>query len=215
MNVKILLVDDHRLMLKGLRLQIEQVSGLEVVGKAATGAEALALARELSPDLAVVDWHLPDMNGKELARQLFVICPRIKLLILSSDPDIAHVKEALQIGALGYLLKENTEHELFQAVSSLMNGQLYLCPKISSLFLEDYKQTASSGPVPATLELSEREREVLRLIAEGRRTKEIASDLNLGVKSVETYRRRLTAKLGLDGTAELTRYAIREGIASL
>ena len=215
MSVKILLVDDHRLLLKGLRLQLEQVYGLEVVGEASCGWEALNLARELSPDLAVLDLHLPDMTGKELARQLLAEHPRLKLLILSSDSDIAQVKETLKIGVAGYLLKENTDQDLFQAIRQIMSGQTYLCSEVNAAILTDYKKTLSGEAVLLKPGLSEREREVLRLIAEGLRTKEIASRMDVGVKSVETYRRRLTDKLGLTSTAELTRYAVREGIAAL
>ncbi len=213
--VRILLVDDHQLMLKGLRLQLEQAPGLEIAGAVVTGKQAMEFARTSPVSLAVVDLHLPDMKGTELARCLLAEHPGLRVVMLSSDASFSPVREALQAGVGGYVLKENTDHELLLAISEVMAGKPYLCPQINAAVLEDYKVALARRAAPVKPELSGREREVLQLIAQGLRNKEIADHLNIGVKSVETYRRRLLEKLQLSGTAELTRYAIREGIVGL
>ena len=215
MKVKVLLVDDHRLVLGGLRLQLKAVPDVEVVGEAVCGSEALERARELSPDLVVLDMHLPDMNGKELARKLLAEHPRLKILVLSSDSDIELVKEVLRIGVAGYLLKENTDRELFHAVSAIMAGEIYLCPQVNALFFKDYQKFAADTPTPPKPVLTQRQQQLLKLIAEGKRSKEIAAQLDVDVKSVDTFRARLMQKLGCDSVAELVRYAIREGISKV
>lgn len=213
--VRILLVDDHQLMLKGLQLQLEQVNGLEIVGAAATGKQAVEFSRHRPANLAVVDLHLPDMSGLDLARSLRAEHPGMRIIILSCDASFASVKMALQAGVAGYVLKENSDRELLMAIHQAMAGKPYLCPEVSAAVLEDYKRTLDQKVERLKPELSEREREVLQLVAKGLRNKEIAAQLNISVKSVETYRRRVMEKLHVNGTAELTRYAIREGIVSL
>ena len=153
------------------------------------------------------------MNGKELSRQLLAEHPRLKILILSSDSDIEQVKEVLKIGVAGYLLKENTDRELFRAVNAIMAGEVFLCPQVNAHFFKDFQKSAADIPTPPKPTLTDRQRQLLQLIAEGKRTKEIAAQLNLGAKSVDIYRARLMKKLGCDSVAELVRYAIREGIA--
>lgn len=211
-NVKIIIVDDHPILRRGLCQALAQHPNLTLVGDAATGQQGLALARELKPDLAVMDIHLPDMNGLEVTRQMLAALPAIKVVIFSSNASRATVDEALEAGACGYLSKSSAVEELVQAIDMVMAGKLYLSPEMSAGLLEDYRNKLV-GIEPSKPILSDGERRLLRLVAEGRRNKEIAAELAISVKSVETYRSRLMKKLGCSSSAELIRYAVREGIA--
>jgi DNA-binding NarL/FixJ family response regulator len=214
MSTKLLLVDDHPTVLRGLREAVAQQPDLTLAGEAATGAMALKLARELSPDLVVMDIHLPDMDGFETTRQILNALPAVKIIIFSGEADRSFVDHALQAGACGYLSKASSLEELLQAMDSVMAGKLYLSPEVSVEILEDYRKSLVEPPDPSKALLSEREKQLLRLVAEGRRNKEIADQLGVSVKSIETYRSRLMKKLGCSSPAELVRYAIREGIAT-
>lgn len=214
MEVKLLLVDDHPMLRQGVRQGVAQLPRLTLVGEASTGAQALKLAGELTPDLVLMDVHLPDMNGIELTRLMLKALPAIKVLIFSSDAGRALVDEALEAGACGYLWKSSVLEELTRAIDSVMAGKLYLSPEVSAGVLEDYRKSLVAEPEPSKPVLSERETQLLRLIAAGRRNKEIAAQLALSVKSIEAYRSRLMAKLGCASSADLVRYAIREGIAA-
>jgi DNA-binding NarL/FixJ family response regulator len=214
-DVRLLLVDDHPLLLRGLCQAVAQQPNLILVGEASTGAMALKLAQELTPDLVVMDLHLPDMNGIEATRQILRAQPAIKIVIFSSDTARPMVDAALQAGVCGYLSKSSALEELMRAMALVMEGKLYLSPDVSAGILADYKKTLVDGPEPSKPILSERERQLLRLVAAGRRNKEIADQMAISAKSVETYRSRLMKKLGCSGSAELVRYAIREGIAAL
>jgi DNA-binding NarL/FixJ family response regulator len=212
MNVKILLVDDHPMLLRGLCDALAQQPNLTLAGQAQTGTLALKLARELSPDLVVMDIHLPDMNGLDAARQILSVMPAVKIIIFSGDTARPLVNEALQAGVCGYLSKSSDLGELMRAIDLVMEGKLYLSPEVSVGILEDYRKSLVGGTESSKPLLSEREKQLLRLIAEGRRNKEIAEGLTVTVNSVETYRSRLMKKLCCTSTAELVRYAIRDGI---
>ena len=213
MRVNILLVDDHRMFREGLRLIIgREFPDASVVAEADTVADALRHARELRPDLVVMDIHLPDGNGLEASRQILAEIPATRIIVLSAEPSLRYVREALRIGVSGYLLKSNAPEELPLAIRAVMAGNLHLCAEAGRAALEDYKTTLVREGTPQRAVPSEREMQVLRLIGEGLRTKEIADRLHVGVKTAETYRRRLLDKLGCNGTAELVRYAIREGL---
>jgi DNA-binding NarL/FixJ family response regulator len=214
MNVKILIVDDHPMIRHGLSDVVKQRPNLTWVGEAPTGAAGLALARELSPDLAVMDIHLPDMSGLEATRQMFTFLPLIKVLIFSGETGREFVDESLLAGAHGYLSKSSAPEELVQAIDAVMAGRLYLSPQVSDGILEDYRQKLVTGSEPEKPVLSERERHVLQLVAEGRRNKEIADALTLSTKSVEALRYRIMKKLKCSSAAELVRYAVRAGIAA-
>jgi DNA-binding NarL/FixJ family response regulator len=214
MKVKLLLVDDHPMLRHGLRQTVAQQPNLILAGEASTGVLALKMARELTPDLVVMDIHLPDMTGIEATRQMLGAQPSIKIVVFSSDTARALVDEALEAGVCGYILKSGAAEELIQAIGLVMQDKLYLSPEVSAGILEDYRRNLVEEPEPAKPVLSEREKQLLRLIAEGRRNKEIPVHMTLGVKSVEAYRSRLMKKLGCSCSAELVRYAIREGIAS-
>lgn len=213
--LRILLVDDHRLFSRGLRLILEDVPDVVVVGEAADAAAALELAASARPDLVFMDIHLPDDDGIELARRFAAICPEAKIVFLSGDANFALVQQALKVGAHGYLLKDSAGHEVVQAIEAARTGGIYLSPEVAEALVQDHRRR-SSGAAPAPRpELSGRETEVLRLIAQGLRNKEIALRLKVGTKSVETYRRRLLLKLGYSSTAELVRHAVREGLIKL
>lgn len=213
-DLKLLLVDDHPLMRLGVRQALGLKPGLAVAGEASTGALAVRLAAELKPDLVVVDIHLPDINGIEASRQILAATPAIKIVIFSSDGARDLVDEALQAGVCGYILKSSATEELEQAIDQVMAGRLYLSPGISEGILEDYRKSLVEEPPAGGPLLSERERALLRLVAAGRRNKEIAAELGISIKSVEAHRSRLMKKLACPSSAELIRYAIREGLAS-
>lgn len=214
MEVKLLLVDDHPLMRQGVRQEVARQAHLTLVGEASTGAQALKLAGELTPDLALMDVHLPDLNGLEVTRRLLKVLPAVKVLIFSSDADRALVDEAIEAGACGFLWKSSALEELTRAIDLVMEGRLYLSPEVSAGILEDYRRRLVAEPAPSKPVLSERETQLLRLIAAGRRNKEIAAQLALSVKSIEAGRSRLMAKLGCASAADLVRYAVREGMAA-
>jgi DNA-binding NarL/FixJ family response regulator len=211
MNVRLLLVDDHPMLRQGLRQVIAQHPNLMLVGEAATGALALELARKLNPDLVVMDTHLPDMNGIEATRKVLSAVPATKVVVFSGDAARSMVDEALQAGACGYILKMSAGEELIQAIDIVMAGKLYLSSEISAGILQDYRKrlVAESKPL-----LSDREKQLLWLIAEGWRNKDIAFQLAINIKSVEAYRSRLMKKLDCPSSAKLVRYAIREGIVA-
>ncbi len=208
-NIEILLVDDHRIVRNGLRLTIQQHSDLVVVGEASDGRSALEQATALAPDLVIMDIHLPDIDGILVSRQILERQPSIKIITLSADADMILVNSALQSGVSGYILKDSPPEQLIQAIRSGSEGKIYLCPEVATAVVQGYKKTLLAQDPHL---LSERERQVLKLIAQGRRNKEIAAELGVSTKSVETYRSRMMAKLGYANAAELVRYAVREGI---
>jgi len=203
------------MLLNGMRQALSEHSNLTLVGAAATGAEALKLARDLTPDLVIMDIHLPDMNGIEATRQILKVQPSVKVLIFNKDANRTLVQEALQAGASGYVLKKGKVSELIHAIEEVMGGKLYFSAEVSIGITEDYQRTLIGKSEPSKPVLSEREKQLLRLIALGQRNKEIAAKLKLSPNSIETYRARLMKKVGYRNTAELVRYAIREGIAPL
>jgi DNA-binding NarL/FixJ family response regulator len=211
MSLRILLVDDHAMFRAGLRSLLQSSFPDADLHEAGDGIAALHQAAQLNPDLVILDLHLPDQNGIGVARRLMTSCPAIKIIILSAESDLSYAHEAIKMGVSGYLLKSSPPEEMRHAIDAAMAGKLHLCPEANESVLEEYRQVLTAQP-SAKPALSTREQEVLKLIAEGLRTKEIALRLNLGVKSVETYRRRLLLKLGCGGTAELVRYALRQGI---
>lgn len=214
MKVKLLLVDDHPMLRQGLRQTVAQQPKLTLVGEASTGAMALKLAEELSPDVVVMDIHLPDMNGIEVTRQLLSAQPAVKIVMFSGDASRALVDEAVQAGACGYILKRSAVEELMHAIQMVMVGKLYLSPEVSADILEDYRRSLCEEAEPAKPLLTGRDKDLLRLIAEGQRNKEIAVHLAIGTKGVEAYRSRLMKKLDCGSAADLVRYAIREGIVA-
>jgi DNA-binding NarL/FixJ family response regulator len=211
MSIRLLLVDDHAMFRAGLRSLLQSRYPEAALAEAGDGAAAIQRADELKPDVIILDLHLPDGNGLEVARQILARSPAARIIVLSAEPNLSYASEALEAGVSAYLLKANAPEELPLAMSAALAGRLYLCSEANAAVLEEYRQALTARTSVRPL-LSEREQEVLRLTADGLRTKEIAARLDVGVKTVETYRRRLMKKLACGGTAELVRYAMREGI---
>ena len=214
MKNRILIVDDHKIVREGLRSLIEDDGNYEVVGEASNGREALKLARQLVPNLVIMDVAMNEMNGIDATRQLTKSIPDVRVLALSMHSDSRYVKQMLEAGAMGYLVKENAFEEMAAALRSVLTGRLYVSPQASGSILQDIAQgqgTEGEAVSPLTL----REKETLQLIAEGHSTAEIAERLFVSVKTVETHRKKIMDKLDLRSVAELTKYAIREGITSV
>ena len=215
MSVKIILADDHRIMREGLRALLEKQSGMEVIAEAEDGRTTVDLAYELKPDVVVIDISMPDLNGIDATRQIISAAPNIKVIALSMHSDRKFVREMLAAGASGYLLKDSAFEELGTALAAVINNQTYLSPKIADTVIKDYLGKIDTTESKTSPSLTNREREVLQLLAEGRTTKEIASKLCVSIKTIETHRKQIMEKLGLKSVAELTKYAIREGLTSL
>lgn len=211
----ILLADDHRIFRAGLRPLLAAQPDLSVVGEADDGLAALALARELRPDVAVLDITMPGLNGLEVTRRLAAEVPSVRVIILSMHSDRRYVLEALRAGARGYLLKDSGFEELLVAVRAVRDGGVHLGAAVGEQVIRDYVDAARGDAGGAFALLSGREREVLQLLAEGLATKEVADRLALSVKTVESHRKSLMDKLDIHSIAELTKYAIREGLTPL
>ena len=202
------------MILHGLRLIVEKAPGLAVVGEASDGASALRLAESAHPDVVVADVHLPDCDGIDLAARIIEQRPVTKVIFLSADADFSLVRRALSAGGGGYLLKGNAPQDVIRAIEAVAKGGVYLCPEVAAALVEDYQNCVGGAHAEQGAKISEREEAVLRLVAEGLRNKEIADRLGVGIKSVETYRKRLLKKLGYSSTAELVRHAVREGLVA-
>jgi len=216
MTIRILLADDHKIVREGLRTLIGKQPGLEVVGEANSGRMALNLARELKPDMVIMDITMPDLNGIEATRQIHSEIPGVKVIALSMHSDKRLVAGILMAGASGYLLKEDCDSvELARAIQAVASNQTYLSPKIGEVVIKDYVRHLSITTSSPFSILTPREREVLQFLAEGKSTKEIASSLHLSVKTIETHRNKIMEKLDIHSIAELTKYAIRERLTPL
>ncbi|HKJ67887.1 MAG TPA: response regulator transcription factor [bacterium] len=215
MAIKLLLADDHEIILEGLHTLLSKEPDLEVVGEVKDGRQAVKAAQELEPDIVIMDITMPSLNGIEATRQMVEDLPDIKILVLSMHMGREYVAEALEAGASGYLLKDCAFQELIKAIRAVSNGKVYLSQEITSLVVDDYVHKLSNMKDVKRDTLTSREREVLQLIAEGKSTKQIADLLFLSPKTIETYRSRLKNKLNMDSIADLTKYALREGLTSL
>ncbi len=203
--VRVLLADDHTIVRQGLRLILSAHPDLEVVGEAANGNEAVELARKLHPDIVLMDVAMPDLNGIEATKRMVQAEPRLKVLVLSMHKEGVYVREILRAGARGYILKDAIDTELLNAVRSVARGDGYISPAVSGALLSDYRKNVAD---PLDL-LTNREREVLKLIAEGKTNKEIATILNLSVYTVDSHRGKVMEKLNLHSTGELVRFAMK------
>ena len=215
MSVKILLADDHKITRQGLRSLLEKESDMEVVAEAEEGRTAVRLVRELLPDVVVMDVSMPDLNGMEATHQIVAEHPNVKVIALSIHSDNLFVSEMLKSGASGYLLKDCAFEELARAIHVVVDGKTYLSPAVSGVVVDDYLHRLARTESPSSEVLTDREREVLQLIAEGKSTKQVALKLHISVKTVETHRRQIMSKLDIHTIAELTKYAIRKGLTSL
>ncbi len=216
MGIRVLIADDHKIMLAGLRSLLEKQTDIEVVAEAENGRKAVQCAMDNKPDVVVMDVSMPDLNGIEATKQIVASLPDTRVIALSMHSDKRFVMGMLQAGASGYLLKDCASQELANAIFQVADGKKYLSPEITGVVIDDFLLGASSEKVatPTSL-LSAREREVLQLIAEGWSTKQIASHLYVSIKTIETHRRQIMKKLDLHTIADLTKYAIREGLTSI
>jgi DNA-binding NarL/FixJ family response regulator len=213
--IRILLADDHNILRDGMRLLLERQAGFSVVGEAADGREVVQLAQEQTPDVVVMDIAMPNMNGIEATRRIVDRKPEIGVVILSMHYDESYVLRSLKAGARAYLLKDAVKTELIAAIQAVVQGRSYFSPKISRILQEDFVQLLGRrGEEDSYDLLTEREREVLQLVAEGKTNKEIANDLTLSLYTVDTHRTHILQKLNLHSVPELILYAVRKGIIS-
>jgi len=220
-STRVLLVDDHLLVRAGLRTLLEQMPGTEVVGEASNGREAIDLIKAAPPDVVLMDITMSEMNGLVATAQITHDFPQVRILMLSMHATKEYVTQALQAGASGYLLKDAAPTELELAIRSVMRGEKYLSPAVSTHVIADYLQRTTGSTtsrvdtmLSSTTPLTLRQREILQLIAEGNTTKEIAAKLTLSVKTVETHRTQLMERLDIHDIAGLVRYAIRIGLVT-
>lgn len=215
MPVTIIIADDHRLFRDGLRTLLDKQKNVRVVAETTNGAETVSAAAELKPDIVLMDISMPELNGIEATRRIVSRGAAIGIIMLSMHSDGRFVTESLKAGARGYLLKDCAFEEVLLAVKAVSEGTIYLSSRISESVIKDYVAIAKRVPGSAFSILSAREREVLQLLAEGRSTKETAARLNVSVKTIETHRKQIMDKLDIRSVAELTKYAIREGLTPL
>lgn len=212
-TIRVLLADDHGVVRKGLRLLLERHEGIEVVGEAADGREAVKLSEELGPNLVIMDIGMPQLNGIDATAKITRKDAAVGVIILSMHSDEGYIVRALGAGAKGYLLKDSAEEDLVRAVRVVAQGRPFFSPRITQTLLEDYVRQLRQKGLQDTYELlTEREREILQLLAEGKSNKEVAAVLDLSVYTVETHRTNLMQKLGLHNTAEIVLYAVRKKI---
>jgi DNA-binding NarL/FixJ family response regulator len=215
MSIRIIIADNHLMIRQGLKALLGKEPDMEVVGEAGDGFKTVALARKLTPHLVIMDVSLPNLNGIEATRQILADYPEMKIIVFSTHLERYQILNMLKAGAHGYLLKDCTFEELAKAIRLVMANKTYLSPGMAEVVVKDYVQ---SGPPPDQTgfsQLTAREREVLQLVAEGKSTKQIAELMQISIKTAETYRQRIMQKLRTNSVADLTKYALREGLTSL
>ena len=215
MQQSVLIVDDHRILRQGLKSLLQKEPDLSVTAEADDGREALEILASKPIDLVIMDVAMPGLNGIEATRKLLSISPQTKVIGLSMHTDRRFVAEMLKAGAVGFVSKDSAFEELVQAIRTVQGGKVYLSPPAAGVVVDEYLRRSAPAEPSAFSSLTAREREVLQLMSEGRNTKQIAMDLRVSIKTVETHRRQIMEKLGLYSVAELTKYAIREGLTTL
>lgn len=212
---KVLIADDHKLLIDGLRPILDYQKNIEVVGIALDGVEAVEITQKHKPDVILMDISMPNLNGLDASKKILRDFPETKIIMLSMHADHRYIQESLRIGARGYILKESAADEVIEAITMVEKGELFFSRSVREQVLNNYVELLRDIDQNPASPLSIREREVLQLVAEGKSTKEIAGTLNLSVKTVESHRKQVMDKLDLHSVAELTKYAIREGLTQL
>ncbi len=215
MSCSIVLIDDHQMFREGIRHLLEKRKDIVTLGEAGDGRSAVRMAKKLKPQVVIMDVSMPDLNGIEATRQILMDNPEIRIVALSMHSDRLFVLKMLKAGASGYVLKDSVFDELILALNTVMRGKTYLSPEIAGLVLDDYRNLSLNTEAKVVSILSPREQEVVQLIAEGRTSKQIAAALNVSAKTIETHRAQVMRKLDIHNLAELTKYAIREGLTSI
>ena len=216
MDTKIMIVDDHGILRQGLCLLFEQQDDLKVIGQASDGREAVELLRKLKPDVVVMDVSMPNLNGIDAAEMIISENPDVKILALSAYCERGFVTGMLKAGVSGYLLKDGMADELISAIRTVMAGEQYLSPKVARIVVTEYIYNCQSPSEQSSLDkLTAKERELVQLLAENKSNKEAAKLLHVSVKTVDARRRSIMTKLGINGIADLTKFAIREGLTSV
>jgi two-component system response regulator NreC len=214
-KTRILIADDHGIVRKGLRLQLEQREEFEVVGEASDGREAVRMAEELKPDVVIMDIAMPNLNGIDATVQMIKRNPQVRVIMLSMHSDESYLTRTLTAGAKGYLLKDTADVDLYRAVQVVAQGKVFFSPAIANTLLEDYmRQLQQRGLQDSYDLLTDREKEIVQLLAEGRSNKEVATILDLSPYTVETHRTHIMQKLNLHSSADIVLYAVRKKIIS-
>ncbi|MGD0551797.1 MAG: response regulator transcription factor [Sedimentisphaerales bacterium] len=212
MSIKVILADDHAMFRHGLSKSFQNEKDMEIIAQAKDGRTTVELAKELSPNIIIMDIGMPDLNGIEATRQIIKECPKVKIIALSMHSSKNFIIEMFKAGASGYLLKDCEFDELVNAIRLVVNGKKYISPAISDVVVDNYMQQPDNVKDSAFSILSQREREVLQLLTEGKATKQIGKRLHISAKTVEVHRLNLMNKLKIDNIAQLTKYAVQEGL---
>jgi DNA-binding NarL/FixJ family response regulator len=215
MSIRVILADDHRILREGLRSLLEKELRMEVVGQADNGRDAVELAKNLRPDIVVMDVHMPGLNGIEATRVIVRDCPGVRVVALSMHSDRGMVLETLRAGASGYLLKDCATDELERAIRTALSDRTYVSPDIAGVVVDELRAEGGAAHATPLASLTDRERQVLQLLAVGKTAKEIAATLGVSIQTIETHKQHLMTKLSLHGIAELTKFAVRHGITPL
>ena len=213
--ISVIIADDHELVRSGIRSMIEKRSDMKVVAEAENGRTTLKLVQKLSPDIVIMDVKMPDLNGIEATRQVLDNSPGVKILALSMHSDKDFIREMLKAGASGYMLKDSAFSEVVNAIHAVVSNEVYLDPHIAKIVTEDYVCNLSNNDSSIRSVLTSRELEAIQLLAEGKSMKQVARILKVSIKTIESRRRNIMDKLGIDNIADLVKYSIREGLTSL
>jgi DNA-binding NarL/FixJ family response regulator len=214
-KIRVLIADDHKLMRAGLKVLLRAQDDIEVVGEAGTGEKALQLCEELRPDVAIMDVQMPGMDGIEAAGKITDAFPDIKILSVSADMPKYVIEKAVRAGSLGLMQKESTFSELADGIRSVYNNQKYLCPCVKESITNSYLNGVNGESATEVASLTQREYEVVRLLSEGMSVKDVADEIGKSPKTIDASRREIMKKIGISSTAELTKFAIREGLTTL
>ena len=214
-TINILLVDDHSIVLQGLKSLIDNEPNMQVIAEAKDGREAVQMATRLRPDVVIIDISMPNMNGIVATKQITSSLPKTKVVALSIHSDKRYVKRMFEHKASGYVLKDCTFDEIIKAIHTVLDNKIYLCSQLSDIAVDVFNSQVSNPPCAPEHSLTIREREILQLVAEGYASKTMAKHLFISIKTVETHRAHIMKKLGIHSIAQLTKYAVREGLTSL